>query len=381
MTEKLIIQNFGPIKSAEITIRPLTIFIGPQASGKSLTALSLYFLRRFDRLILPHYSNQPIKGLTLALERWFGKQYELYIHEDTQLQWLPDITTPENVHALGWHNHQLTHLSELLVQRLKQPSSSTDTPIATDAEVYIPAGRTLYSFLPPATTLNPIIEVEDWPGYVRKFYEILGSSIRWLLHENRNSVGKPDIDFLQSRIDLVLKGSIHYDFDTIKLTVNEQTLPAKNIASGQMEIWPFWAIIEAGLRSNRLTPAQLYFEEPEAHLHPQAQRLIMEMIAYLVQGGTHFLLTTHSPYLLYAVNNFLLAHQVLAAGQALPPNFPAEVALSPDQVAAYRFAADGTVHDLMDSELGLIDAAELDQIADDLGATFADLQDCLEGVA
>ena len=109
-----------------------------------------------------------------------------------------------------------------------------------------------------------------------------------------------------------------------------------------MEIWPFWAILEASPQLVHIF-TQIYFEEPEAHLHPGAQRSVMEIIAFLVRKGVRFVLTTHSPYILYAVNNFLMAQKVLDAGRTLPDDVPPETALRPDQVAAYRFAPDGTV--------------------------------------
>ena len=52
-----------------------------------------------------------------------------------------------------------------------------------------------------------------------------------------------------------------------------------------------------------------------------------------------------------------------------------------DQVAAYRFSADGQVYDITDAEVGLIDEDELDQVADDLRADFTSLQDRLEDAA
>src|SRR5580658_9230930 len=44
--EKLIVKNFAGLKSVELEIRPVTGFIGPQASGKSVIAKLLYFFRQ-----------------------------------------------------------------------------------------------------------------------------------------------------------------------------------------------------------------------------------------------------------------------------------------------------------------------------------------------
>ena len=45
--EKLIIKNFGSIKKAEIDFNKINIFIGEQATGKSLIAKVLFFCKNF----------------------------------------------------------------------------------------------------------------------------------------------------------------------------------------------------------------------------------------------------------------------------------------------------------------------------------------------
>ena len=44
---KLGVTNFGPIASAEIDLRPLTVFVGPSNTGKSYLAILIYALHRF----------------------------------------------------------------------------------------------------------------------------------------------------------------------------------------------------------------------------------------------------------------------------------------------------------------------------------------------
>lgn len=43
---KLTLENFGPLRKAEIDLKPMTIFIGPNNSGKTYTATMLYCLFR-----------------------------------------------------------------------------------------------------------------------------------------------------------------------------------------------------------------------------------------------------------------------------------------------------------------------------------------------
>jgi len=43
---KLTLENFGPLRKAEVELKPMTIFIGPNNSGKSYTATMIYALLR-----------------------------------------------------------------------------------------------------------------------------------------------------------------------------------------------------------------------------------------------------------------------------------------------------------------------------------------------
>jgi len=413
MEEHLTIHNFGPIREAEIDVRDLTIFVGPQATGKSLAAQMLYFLRGIEDLLLPDISApfDELEAVLSTLEWWFGNPCSVYAESGTLLRWHStkrflrdfkqveeDIGAEQAIYEIQW-DRQGAHLNEALKDRVRRWLESHNRAhlqeeprgrLGIPSQVYIPVGRALYSFLSPYMLLSSRRRTE-WPGYALKFYETLGMATRQLWKEQEQEKHElPQVSretsFLRQRIDRIMKGRIRYGPDTVLLEVGQKLLNPTTIAAGQMEIWPFWAIMEVGFRpgslpisfSPPLTP--VYFEEPEAHLHPAAQRSVMEIIAYMVQKGAPlFLLTTHSPYILYAVNNFLMAQKVLKAGRTLPDDVPPETALRPDQVAAYCFSPDGIVHDIMDAEVGLIDEDELDRVAGELGATFTDLQELLEG--
>jgi hypothetical protein len=391
MKEHLTIRNFGPIREADIQPRDLTIFVGPQASGKSLAAQALCFLRGIED---PLSSVMPSTAMSLesvrrAFKWWFGNDDTAYAGPGTLLRWTNVETVSETVQEIRWEE-QGARLSEALEKRVQEAGPGREPRWwkreSYYPQVYIPTGRPLYSFFPPSVTVRILSSspaFEHWPGYILTFYQVLGTAIQQLGQiqgQDDLSSKRDELAFVQSRIESIFKGKIRYNAETVALETHQKTLYPTTIAAGQVEIWPFWAIVEANLRlGQRFDFDQVYYEEPEAHLHPGAQRDVMETVAFLVRRGLRFLITTHSPYILYAVNNFLMAQQVLAAGRTLPAGVPPETALRPDQVAAYRFAVDGTVHDIMDAETGLIDEDELDQVADDLGATFTRLQEQLEG--
>ena len=41
--QKLVIEKFGPIEKCEVIVKDFLVFTGPQASGKSTVAKSIFF--------------------------------------------------------------------------------------------------------------------------------------------------------------------------------------------------------------------------------------------------------------------------------------------------------------------------------------------------
>ena len=73
----LSVKNFGPIYSAEVELRPLTVFVGPSNTGKSYLAILIYALHKFfnshkrERLT-PFISGNPVSDEIVI----FGQEQE-----------------------------------------------------------------------------------------------------------------------------------------------------------------------------------------------------------------------------------------------------------------------------------------------------------------
>lgn len=133
-----------------------------------------------------------------------------------------------------------------------------------------------------------------------------------------------------------------------------------------MSSWPFFTIARDYLDVTE--EHCFYFEEPETHLHPNAQVEVVKTIAYLISRGHRFVITTHSPFILYVINNLIQAH---IAYDGKPPE--GEFSIDPDHVAAYCMGENP--HSIVDKETRLLDLDEIDDVFDDIGEYFQTMLD------
>ena len=102
-------------------------------------------------------------------------------------------------------------------------------------------------------------------------------------------------------------------------------------SSSISELIPLVAFLKRGF----IQPKQLLIiEEPEAHLSFKNQRLIARVIALLVQKGVKVLITTHSDFLIYEINNLILAHTI---DKEKRPSEYKDITLDPHSVNLYNF--------------------------------------------
>ena len=86
----------------------------------------------------------------------------------------------------------------------------------------------------------------------------------------------------------------------------EYDLPLMSASSSVSELAPVSLFIR-----HYVCPSDLFIvEEPEAHLHPAAQRDISDIFVRLVHAGVKVLVTTHSDNILEQVSNFIYAADI-----------------------------------------------------------------------
>ncbi|HEX8349481.1 MAG TPA: AAA family ATPase, partial [Hymenobacter sp.] len=128
-----------------------------------------------------------------------------------------------------------------------------------------------------------------------------------------------------------------------------------------------------------------YIEEPDAHLHPEGQRDIVNLMAAVYnqrEAPLQLLLTTHTPYLLSSFNNLIYAGQLdkqledndIIGRKKLYATVPKELHM---QLADFRVYGieNGKATSLIDEEFGLLMAQSLDSVSDIIADQFGALMD------
>ncbi|MDX2286687.1 MAG: AAA family ATPase [Bacteroidia bacterium] len=125
----------------------------------------------------------------------------------------------------------------------------------------------------------------------------------------------------------------------------------------------------------------LYVEEPEMHLYPAAQKSMTEMLGlwFNYHAGNKLFITTHSPYILTALDNLVQAHETAAASEyndeAVAEIVPRASWIAWDRVGAYHLDRGGRTQDLKDAERRSIGGQQMDEDADAIQQVYEKLLD------
>jgi len=437
MKEKLIIHNFAGISDIELELGDINILIGPQATGKSICAKSLYYFKSFTSDIFSAVrNNKHIDEFNKMFidkfneyfppQSWpasFSIRYEIKCESDQILfiqvkkqskstfnvrltysdyyknlyeTLYDDFSSLRKSSFLENQPRNVLYVKEYEINRLFQEKLKKEiSPLGNRRQLFIPAGRSffgilqssIFTFLASNTTIDPFLKsfgsfLENIKHFGIDFYEL---SERYTKKNAQKKIIKEQVDQL---IEAILKGKYVYEKDKDYLLYQDgrKTLLA-NASSGQQETLPL-AIILRSFVTQRMYSWEaftIYIEEPEAHIFPTAQKEIVQLISLVYNfyrdEPLQFVITTHSPYILTEFNNLLYAGIIEEKLTRKRKNktelyklVSKEQILNPNKIKCYSLD-NGSYQSLISTDTGLITSDVIDAVSDEFSFQFGDLLD------
>jgi hypothetical protein len=417
-SERLIIENFKGISHLDLEVKPFTVLIGPQSVGKSVVAKLLYFFKTLPLQVFYAAIRNSESSLDSQMLDRFGKllpppnrmagksavrysigdaTFSLSDDGDDNATWkieLPPFLQAEFLRIkaefsdLAKKEQEAGSFADLpplrislqngfaknLEKRLGERSSTSVW--------FIPAGRSFYSQIErDVVSFFESANLDPFLGLYGRFLPHLKESVEFR-SANRWKTTKLAGELTESLLSGKYEREGQKDFINVK---DGRRLPPALWSSGQQESLPLalhmrrWieGILQPGERIG------LFIEEPEAHLFPASQRIMMELIALAFNSaprGTNIFITTHSPYVLSTLNVLLKAGQLFQQSPA-PANHaaierivPELEALAPGTAGAY-YMDRSKCRSIMDAETGLIDGRAIDDVSGELAEQFDALND------
>lgn len=369
--QRLEVKGIPPIQAAKLELKPLTILIGEQASGKSSLAKMVYFFKSIPKnlVILARNASQgSLNGQ--AIENAIHARFQTFFGAASgfipgyEIKWLFGLEKTITIAGDPLQvrlspGNQLLALTETLThfnQRIFRYRSANDYESAdAEEQVLLLQLRAFFEddqenvFFPDGRNITV--------AYSTEFLNIFREELRLRTDQILNTTGKTarkdsrEIDLfllrdfishtdrmmgslggltlaeistdlpsgirllLKTRIDNLLKAEYRYHPDQGEYLRFEdnRTLPLRHASSGQRETIRILQDVVLSLLHQQ--PVFRVIEEPEAHLFPSGQKHLMEILCLMINGGIEpgrngLLITTHSPYILSIVNNLIYASQL-----------------------------------------------------------------------
>lgn len=429
------VRDFGPIQEANINTKPLTIFIGPNGTGKSYLLYLLWALYsaepNFDKLgemlgnkdlsaenlsdsaktFLLQILNDPrpvFENLDDLLKKTFrvensrelirkgASKAQVKICND---QYKSSVDFELSNEGLGWKIYGTDVAKEKMRFKTEQLYDRTFLTMFWDGEkrasrdVEDNRAAAIASFIPPlfdtltdgyAPFMDAFFALDGRGGLMREretfVHEMLTTwrpptsmsapasafirSMESLATDNKNEDLARFADFLEDKLGI--RYLLRREPPRYVIEEKDRPLlqtPIFRAPSGYRELA---SIVYAFRHANESVNSLI--EEPEAHLHPDAQSIVARMLAGVARTDkAEILATTHEIRILDEVSNLLRLNK-LSEEEKSKAGYEKWEGLSPEDVTIYFFSKDEEVKPVEVSEDGL-DESGLDRVVLEIANT------------
>ena len=384
------IKHIGALtNTGVITLTPVLLFIGKQSSGKSTLMKILCFCRWLEKVIMMDSEKDIISLYTNNLHfqsylMRFHRFNETYFSKDSSILYEGDTL------------------------RISWKGFNTNPTIEKKADFEKLRFNTKLSFIPSERDLISAIKNVDRNYKASEFDLLFNFMFEWDEARSAYTAGNPISLSVVDQMDYVNEEGI----DFIKLKNSNKLLSPFYVSSGVQSAMPIEVMVDyytkqVGQRAyvskddlikvirnivesgenvsidtwlqlqNHIAyqSVQLFIEEPEQNLYPDAQRDLLLKIIQKIKIASKIspkhksmvVFTTHSPYVLSVLNVLIsLAH----IRQSHPDFSLSEHLIDEENLfgtkdfSAYYIRPDGTLISIIDKEILMISGEHLDGVSD-----------------
>lgn len=315
MVERIKVDHFGPISHLDIEIKRLTVFIGSQGSGKSTVSKLLTIFRN----VLWRYA--VVKGDD-ALRQFRDMNIDNYFYEDTEIEYTinnllisytkgkfscVDTKDRTNQAALIYAFEQIlakagqevmNNLGYTDIEKLKDNDADMNLFLANAKTLlYIPAERIIASQLSDSLA-NVMASGIPLGGQLREYMSLFSKA--------RKEFSEYQVPFLNT--------TYKFENGVESISIGEEeknNLQLSSCSSGLQSVLPLLMIMDYCTRNKFFD--SFVVEEPEQNLFPSNQRELMRFLLSKWNNEKQnmaMIITSHSPYLLSILNNYLYASEL-----------------------------------------------------------------------
>ncbi|MFH1115806.1 MAG: AAA family ATPase [Pseudomonadota bacterium] len=431
--QRITLKPFGPIKDVEIDVNDLMIFIGPQASGKSTISKVIHFFKSLRYDLFPYVleaaeqgaTEEPLEGFAdlvskrfletcvptrrnwrffcsydygngavLSIKKELGyvipefsdefkKRFFSIWDQAREYCKKPGAATSKNLPTDDWFGAYLRHWAFIEALNPRPRDWFNDRR----EYVFIPATRGVLATLSNQLQSLDMEKLDcltrtfiDKISYIRHRVRELG--LRELVRFEKMVFGPKKVHstyltLAEKLIDSILKARYRQDSYGEDLSFGRWTSDRIGIdyaSSGQQEA--VWILLLIFLLILDRETASIVIEEPEAHLHSEAQLDLVHLIALFCNvSENQAILTTHSPYVLSSLNNLFYAHRVGRNNSSTTGRIVnRKLWLDPARTDAY-FVSDGMLVPIKDKDTGFIKSEMVDSASETINRTYEQLFD------
>lgn len=378
MDIRIIIDKLGPITDSEIVFKPFMVFTGESGLGKSYTALLWYNLitsltpTRIQEFISKKMNGSVKEELTFKFKdfrMWLNQNTAAFLgyllgnnNFDCQVNYVFEIDDDMPVEMKRLHDEDASGFTRYSINGDIDvfPLDLEDNVLMMSFSLHDYLSELCFGksylrplMLPPARAAFMGANTTSPIGMYRDFLAQLDDL------KTPSRIISPDNQFYVNYIAKLADGEIVLENGSVFLQFESgEKIPVSAAASSVKELMPFLLMSQNG--KNRQYNS-LLFEEPEAHVHPKKQFLVMDMLARCCNKGMLIQMTTHSDYLLGRMNQLLVLGKIREKSMKAFENFCNEhlfnknLYLHTEQVGGYYFKRenDRVVIEEQDLSLGL----------------------------